>query len=147
MNNPLLVEGGGLLSPNVIKGKKTTTKSHSRYFHAVLYETGSLCKANNVKWGGDTVRNLTSRQSKHKGVDAVNDFSFSGTAHTEHTHTHTRPRTHETLPSHHTDADYARGLSHLGSCSRKRMRHNHCLSPISEENIHDDLNTLIHNLI
>lgn len=53
MNNPLLVEGGGLLSPNVIKGKKTTTKSHSRYFHAVLYETGSLCKANNVKWGGE----------------------------------------------------------------------------------------------
>ena len=37
----------GFLSPNVIKGKK----SHSRYYHAVLREIGSLCKANNVKWG------------------------------------------------------------------------------------------------
>lgn len=73
-------------------------KAHSRYYCAVLREIGSLCKANNVKWGKHQ-ENLTSRLSKHKGVGTVNDFRISGTANTTpsphllplptHTHIHT----------------------------------------------------------
>lgn len=70
-------------------------KAHSRYYRAVLHEIGSLCKANNVKWGKHQ-ENLTSRLSKHKGVGTVNDFRISGTANT------TPPPTCSPIPLTHT---------------------------------------------